>query len=78
MLFNTKISIFTILKQPVAISATASLILIKVTNDCFILYNQKINRSLTKTDDAIISFGVILSSQLHKVVKKRNQSLRSD
>ena len=46
-------SIFTILTQPVAISVTVSLILIKVTNDRFIFYIQKINRSLAKTDDAI-------------------------
>ena len=31
-------SIFTILNQPVAILVTASYKMIKVTNDCFILY----------------------------------------
>ena len=35
-------SIFTILRQPFAISVTVSLILIKVTNDYFIFYTQKI------------------------------------
>ena len=35
-------SIFTILSQPVAILVTASLILVKVTNDRFIFYIQKI------------------------------------
>ena len=35
-------SIFTIFRQPVAILVTVSLILIKVTNDRFIFYIQKI------------------------------------
>ena len=43
-------SIFTILKQPLAIPLTVSPILIKVTNDHFIFYILKINRSLAKTD----------------------------
>ena len=41
-------SIFIILRRPVAISVTVYLILIKLTNDSFILYIQKINRALAK------------------------------
>ena len=41
-------SIFVILRQPVAISVTVPLILIKLTNDHLIFYIQKINRSLVK------------------------------
>ena len=43
-------SIFTILRQPVAISFTVSLILTKVTNDRFIFYIQKIILLFNKGD----------------------------
>ena len=41
-------SIIIILRQPIAISVTVSLILIKLTNDPFIFYIHKIKRPLAK------------------------------
>ena len=72
---------FSILRQPVAILVTVSLILIKVNNDCFIFYIQKVNRSLSKTDDAIrreitnVLHPLIISQDLFYAVLNRLTSL---
>ena len=63
-------SIFTILRQPVAISVTIFIILIKVTNDRFIFLHSKDKQIFSKTDDAIrteitpVSHPLIISQDL--------------